>query len=40
LRGENVESVDIADAVGHLKRVDPAGELVATARAMGISFGN
>jgi len=40
LRGESVESVDIADAVGHLKRVDPEGELVATARAMGISFGN
>ncbi len=40
LRGENIASVDIADAVGHLKRVDPDGELVATARAMGISFGN
>jgi len=40
LRGESVESVYIADAVGHLKLVDPDGELVATSRAMGISFGN
>src|SRR5579864_7370309 len=40
LRGESIQAVDIADAVGHLKRVDPDGELVQTARAMGICFGN
>jgi ATP-dependent phosphofructokinase / diphosphate-dependent phosphofructokinase len=40
LRGESIQAVDIADAVGHLKLVDPNGELVATARAMGISFGD
>jgi len=40
LRGESIQAVDIADAVGHLKRVDPDGELVHTARAMGICFGN
>jgi ATP-dependent phosphofructokinase / diphosphate-dependent phosphofructokinase len=40
LRGETIEAVEISDAVGHLKRVDPDGELVHTARAMGISFGN
>src|SRR5438270_8094458 len=40
LRGERVEAVEIADAVGKLKIVDPAGELVATARAIGICFGD
>jgi len=40
LRGESIQAVDIADAVGHLKRVDPDGELVHTARAMGICLGN
>jgi ATP-dependent phosphofructokinase / diphosphate-dependent phosphofructokinase len=40
LRGESVQTVDIADAVGQLKRVDPSGELVCTARAMGICFGD
>lgn len=40
LRGESVMGVDIAEAVGHLKRVDPNGELVVTARAMGICFGD
>jgi len=40
LRGESIQAVDIADAVGHLKRVDPDGELVHTTRAMGICFGN
>jgi len=40
LRGESVMGVDIAEAVGHLKLVDPNGELVATARAMGICFGD
>lgn len=40
LRGESVQAVDIAEAVGHLKLVDPQGELVAAARAMGICFGD
>jgi phosphofructokinase-like protein len=40
LRGESVRTVDISEAIGRLKRVDPNGELVSTARAMGICFGN
>lgn len=40
LRGESVQAVDIAEAVGHLKLVDPNGELVSAARAMGICFGD
>ncbi|HYL14335.1 MAG TPA: ATP-dependent 6-phosphofructokinase [Terriglobales bacterium] len=40
LRGEHVCTVDIADAVGRLKVVDPEGELVRTARAIGICFGD
>ena len=40
LRGEHVQSVDIAEAIGHLKRVDPDGELLRTARALGIGFGD
>ena len=33
-------SVDIGDAVGQLKSVDPQGELVSAARAIGICFGD
>lgn len=40
LRGETVRAVDIADAVGLLKVVDRNGELVRTARAVGICFGD
>ncbi len=40
LRGDNVTSVPIAEAVGHMKAVDPKGGLVAAARAIGISFGD
>ncbi len=40
LRGEHVLAVDIADAVGHCKTVDPNGELVCAARAIGICFGD
>jgi 6-phosphofructokinase 1 len=40
LRGESIVSVDIAHAIGHLKSVDPNGELVRTARAIGIGFGD
>ncbi len=40
LRGESVVSVDVAHAIGHLKSVNPNGELVRTARAIGIGFGD
>ena len=39
LKGQKVVSVEIAAAVSHLNRVDPAGELVATAEALGIMVG-
>ena len=35
-----IESVSIADAVGELRRVPPESSTVASARAMGISFGD
>jgi 6-phosphofructokinase 1 len=38
LRGTEVVSVDVADAVRALKRVDPGGSLVRTARDLGVSF--
>src|SRR5256884_3955246 len=40
LRGASIVSVDIAHAIGHLKSVDPQGEKVRTARAIGIGFGD
>jgi 6-phosphofructokinase 1 len=40
LRNDNIESVDLADAVGRLKTVDPHGQIVSTARAIGICFGD
>ncbi len=40
LQQECIRAVDIADAVGLLKTVDPAGELVQAARAIGIGFGD
>jgi 6-phosphofructokinase 1 len=40
LRNTRIESVDIAQVVGQLKNVDPQGQLVQTARAIGISFGD
>jgi ATP-dependent phosphofructokinase / diphosphate-dependent phosphofructokinase len=40
LRNERIGSVDIVDAVGQLKTVDPHGQLVATASAIGICFGD
>jgi 6-phosphofructokinase 1 len=40
LRNERIGSVDIGDAVGQLKSVDPQGELVSAARAIGICFGD
>jgi ATP-dependent phosphofructokinase / diphosphate-dependent phosphofructokinase len=40
LRNAKIESVNIADAVGKMKTVDPSGEMVRTARAIGICFGD
>ena len=40
LRSGRIEAVDIAEAIGHLKTVDPNGQLVQTAKAIGISFGD
>jgi phosphofructokinase-like protein len=39
LRGGRIEYVDIAEAIGKMKSVDPKGELVNTARSVGINFG-
>jgi 6-phosphofructokinase 1 len=40
LKGEHIRAVDIADAVGQMKGIDPHGELVEAARAIGICFGD
>jgi 6-phosphofructokinase 1 len=40
LQQESIRAVAIADAVGKMKMVDPAGEIVRAARAIGISFGD
>jgi ATP-dependent phosphofructokinase / diphosphate-dependent phosphofructokinase len=40
LKGEHVCAVDIADAIGQTKSIDPRGELVAAAGAIGICFGH
>jgi 6-phosphofructokinase 1 len=40
LMNSNVESCDISDAVGQIKTVDPKGDMVHTARATGVSFGD
>lgn len=40
LRNAQISSVDIAEAVGKLKTVDPRGEMVTMAKAIGISFGD
>src|SRR6266481_3306480 len=40
LVNSNVESCDISDAVGDIKLVDPRGDMVHTARAIGVSFGD
>jgi len=40
LRNERIQAVDIREAIGKMKTVDPEGELVRTARAIGISFGD
>jgi len=40
LQQERIHTVDIAQAVGRLKTVDPQGEIVRAARAIGICFGD
>jgi 6-phosphofructokinase 1 len=40
LRGDSIVAVDVAHAIGHLKSVNPNGEIVRTARAIGIGFGD
>ncbi len=40
LRGDEVVAVPMAEAIGRLKRVDPQGQLVTAARAIGIVFGD
>ena len=40
LQQESIRAVSIADAVGKLKTVDPQGEIVRAARAIGIAFGD
>lgn len=39
LRGRSIVAVPISEAIGALNLVDPLGELVTTAEALGISFG-
>jgi ATP-dependent phosphofructokinase / diphosphate-dependent phosphofructokinase len=40
LRCDKIVSVPLADAIGRLKRVDPKGQFVRCARAVGIIFGD
>jgi phosphofructokinase-like protein len=40
LRGEQIISVPIRDAISNPKLVDPNGQLVSTARSLGVSFGD
>lgn len=40
LHNSQIECVTIADAIGRLRTVDPTGEIVRTARAIGICFGD
>jgi len=40
LRASRIVAVDMAEAIGKLKAVRPSGELVRTARAIGIGFGD
>jgi 6-phosphofructokinase 1 len=40
LQQESIRAVAIADAVGKMKAVDPQGQIVRAARAIGISFGD
>jgi 6-phosphofructokinase 1 len=38
--GPQVDSIKLSDAVGNLKTVRPDGNLVRTARALGVCFGD
>ena len=40
LTPEGIEPVSLLEAVADIRRVPPEGELVQTARALGISFGD
>lgn len=40
LRGEQIVDVPIRDAISNMKLVDPEGQLVSTARSLGVSFGD
>ena len=40
VRADRIVNVDISEAIGKMKAVDPQGELVATARSVGIGFGD
>ena len=40
LRSDRIEAVDIVEAIGQLKTVNPNGQLVQAAKAIGISFGD
>jgi len=40
LRSERIEAVDISRAIGRMKTVDPNGQMVQAAKAIGISFGD
>jgi len=40
LRSGRIEAVHIAHAIGRMKMVDPHGQFVETARAIGICFGD
>ncbi len=40
LKGTEITSVPISEALNNLRRVDPDGDMVRTARSLGISFGD
>ena len=40
LRGDEIVSVPLSEAIGRLKRVEPDGQLVRVARAIGVVFGD
>jgi hypothetical protein len=40
LRQARVQSVDLAEAAASIKLVDPNSDMVRTARAIGVSFGD
>ena len=40
LRGDEIVDVNIKDAVSNPKYVDPEGQMVMTARSLGVSFGD